>query len=94
MQIVHENLLLDFSQGFCTNPECVQPIRREHIMNTRAWHWVPRPPSEFSGIVVAPAHPLHVPQLIDHIAHLEEEQWEKARTVLNNWKEAADARAN
>lgn len=40
---------------------------------------------EFSGIDTAPEDPRHVQQVIDHIAHLEDEQVAEIRDAMNSW---------
>jgi NTP pyrophosphatase (non-canonical NTP hydrolase) len=48
-----------------------------------------QPPVEFSGITSAPDNPIHVEQVINHIAHLDEEQVTAIRNQLNLWHETA-----
>ncbi len=55
---------------------------------------VPVPGQEFAGITTAPNDPSHVGQVIDHIAHLEEEQVADIRFALKQWGTAAHQRAS
>jgi hypothetical protein len=48
-----------------------------------------RPVDEFSGINSAPDDPVHVQEVIDHIAHLEPEQVDAITAALIQWKKAA-----
>lgn len=46
-------------------------------------------PEEFGGITTAPDDPAHVEQVINHLAHLEDEQVAKIRDELNKWAVAS-----
>ena len=45
-------------------------------------------PQEFGDVDTAPNDPRHVGQLIDHLAHLEDDQVAEIRAKLNEWEEA------
>jgi hypothetical protein len=47
---------------------------------------------EFSGITTAPEDPTHAQQVVDHIAHLREDQINVITDVLLSWREAAAER--
>lgn len=51
-----------------------------------------RPVDEFSGITTDADDPRHAQEVVDHIAHLDEEQVEYIRQALNQWKKAARER--
>jgi hypothetical protein len=63
----------------------------DRLRNVRA-KLLGRPVDEFSGINSAPDDPVHVEQVINHIAHLEEEQVDAIRTKLIEWREAEEVR--
>lgn len=44
---------------------------------------------EFAGITTPPDDQRHVQQVIDHIAHLRDDQVKKIRDALNMWDRAA-----
>lgn len=48
---------------------------------------------DFTGVTTAPNDPLHAQQVVDHIAHLEEDQTKLIRHALNSWHEAARSQA-
>lgn len=58
-----------------------------HLGHTEASVTPPNKPEaeEFAGVTTAPEHPAHVGQLLDHIAHLDDEQIATVRAELNRW---------